>query len=134
MRAGFLSRWAVRVLTRPRPIDPLAEPWDVREIGAVLQAGDVLLVEGDQRISQVISYLTTSPWSHAALYLGALAPQECVARARSAFGGDADHLVVEALADEGVVCSPLGKYRRQRVRVCRPRSIAPEDVQAVIAY
>lgn len=134
MRAGFLSRWAVRQLTRPRPLDASASPWEPAALGAVMQPGDVLLVEGDQRISQVISWLTASTWSHAGIYLGALAPQECVARARFAHGGDADHLLVEAIAEEGVVCVPLAKYRRLRVRVCRPAALRPEDARRVVEY
>src|SRR5262245_46610970 len=37
---------------------------------ATLKPGDVLLVEGNNRISGVIKYLTQSTWSHAALYVG----------------------------------------------------------------
>ena len=32
--------------------------------------GDVILVEGDQRISAAIKYLSQSSWSPAALYIG----------------------------------------------------------------
>ena len=35
-----------------------------------LQPGDVLLVEGNTRVSGAIKYLTQSTWSHAALYIG----------------------------------------------------------------
>lgn len=37
---------------------------------ANLRPADVLLVEGNTRISTVIKYLTQSNWSHAALYIG----------------------------------------------------------------
>ena len=37
---------------------------------SILQPGDVLLVEGNTRISSAIKYLTQSTWSHAALYIG----------------------------------------------------------------
>ena len=37
---------------------------------ATIRPGDVLLVDGDQRISQAIKYLTMSSWSHSALYIG----------------------------------------------------------------
>ena len=41
----------------------------------MLQPGDVLLVEGNSRVSVAIKYLTQSTWSHAALYIGdALGP------------------------------------------------------------
>ncbi len=35
-----------------------------------IRTGDVVLVEGDQRISAIIKHLTGSSWSHAALYIG----------------------------------------------------------------
>ena len=34
---------------------------------SVIEPGDVLLVEGDNRISAIIKYLTQSTWSHSAL-------------------------------------------------------------------
>jgi hypothetical protein len=106
-----------------------------------IRKGDVLLVEGDQRVSAIIKYLTHSSWSHAALYVG----DELVRRggalrdlAIEHFGAEADHLVVEALV-EGVVASPLVKYVEHNVRVCRPhrlrsahlRSILDESVAAI---
>ena len=35
-----------------------------------LQPGDILLVEGNSRVSTAIKYLTQSTWSHVALYVG----------------------------------------------------------------
>src|SRR5512140_2204344 len=43
---------------------------DPNKLMACLQPGDVLLVEGQSRISVAIKYLTQSTWSHAALYTG----------------------------------------------------------------
>ena len=39
-----------------------------------LRPGDVLLVEGNTRVSTAIKYLTQSTWSHAALYIGNALP------------------------------------------------------------
>src|SRR5512144_1064783 len=39
-------------------------------LAATLQPGDILLVEGNTRVSSAIKYLTQSTWSHAALYVG----------------------------------------------------------------
>lgn len=103
-------------------------------LAAAMKPGDVLLVEGDQRVSQVISYLTTCPWSHAALFLGRLAPVECVSSACRLYGDGAKDLLVEALATEGVVCAPLAKYEKSLVRICRPRSLTEEDARLVCEY
>jgi len=35
-----------------------------------LQPADVLLIEGNQRVSTVIKYMTQSTWSHATLFVG----------------------------------------------------------------
>ena len=41
------------------------------QLAATLRPGDVLLVEGNTRLSVAIKYLTQSTWSHAALFVGA---------------------------------------------------------------
>src|SRR6266567_1078853 len=46
---------------------------DPDALRASLRPGDILLVEGNNRISGVIKYLTQSTWSHAALYVGPMA-------------------------------------------------------------
>ncbi|MDU6496045.1 MAG: lipo-like protein, partial [Bradyrhizobium sp.] len=45
-------------------------PSDPEYLRKDMQPGDVLLVEGNSRISGIIKYLTQSTWSHAALYVG----------------------------------------------------------------
>ena len=88
---------------------------------ATLQKGDVLLVDGEQRVSQVIKYLTQSSWSHAALYVGDelwRRHPERRAELEARFGVDARHVLVEAIMEEGVVASPLAKYEdAQRPRL-----------------
>jgi hypothetical protein len=96
--------------------------------------GDVLLVEGHQRVSAIIKYLTHSSWSHTALYVG----DELVQRggplrelAIEHFGDEASSLVVEALTD-GVVASPLSKYGDHNLRICRPHRLRSEHLSQVI--
>ena len=45
-------------------------PSDAETLRRTLEPGDILLIEGNQRISAVIKYLTQSTWSHSALYVG----------------------------------------------------------------
>src|ERR1700743_510740 len=45
-------------------------PSDPDQLRSIIAPGDVLLVEGNNRISGIIKYLTQSTWSHAALYVG----------------------------------------------------------------
>ncbi len=99
----------------------------------------MLLVEGDQRVSQAIKYLTMSSWSHSALYIGdALLKRDADPAARAEiqrrFGREAKHLIVEALVDRGVVVSPLVKYIDLNVRICRPVGLKPDDLQVVLDH
>ena len=50
-------------------------PSDPDTLRRVLQPGDILLIEGNQRISAAIKYLTQSTWSHSALYVGDALPE-----------------------------------------------------------
>jgi cell wall-associated NlpC family hydrolase len=65
-----LSSWLGDYLCRP--IAGFAPPvaHSAAQLGSVLQPGDVLLVEGNLRISSLIKYITQSMWSHVALYVG----------------------------------------------------------------
>ncbi len=107
---------------------------DVRALERTIRKGDVLLVEGDQRVSVAIKYLTQSTWSHAGVYIG----DELLRRGGEAkemalreFGDQADSLLVEALM-EGVVLSPLSKYHGFNIRLCRPHSIRSGHLQRVL--
>jgi hypothetical protein len=107
---------------------------DVDLLKRHIRKGDVVLVEGDQRISAIIKHLTHSSWSHAALYVG----DELVRRggalrklALEAFGDEAEHLLVEALM-EGVVVSPLVKYADKNVRVCRPHRLRSQHLRSIL--
>lgn len=142
-RGSYRSRvrqWVVdscvRLLTKPLQTYELRVPNNLGNLKRILGKGDVLLVEGDQRMSQVIRFLTQSSWSHAALYVGdeLLKPQYGLGDALGRkFGAGARHLLVEALVGEGVVAAPLEKYERFNIRVCRPKGLLPADAQRVLA-
>ncbi len=122
---------AAGVLTRPRRQYQLLQPNHVPSLRTVVRKGDVLLVDGEQRISQVIKYLTQSSWSHAALYVGDELLRRFPARRQQLLdqhGIEAEHMVVEALMDEGVIASPLVKYAAFNLRVCRPRGLQTDDL------
>lgn len=105
------------------------EPWtppDPERLARLLQPGDVLLVEGNQRISAAIKYLTQSTWSHAALFVGDAAP-------RQEDGGEPASLVEVDFGD-GCIAVPLSKYARFNTRICRPVGLTPEDRAAVVGF
>jgi len=85
---------------------------------SVLQVADVILVEGNQRFSTAVKYLTQSTWSHAAIYVGHADFPDAVA-------ADAP-FIVEADLENGVIAVPLSKYAEFNTRICRP--IGLDDV------
>lgn len=127
--------FAVRLLTKPLKSYTLHIPNDMTRLKRHVRKGDVILVEGNERISECIKYLTQSSWSHAALYVGdEPLRREPSRRAEFAakFGEDAEFLILEALVDRGVVLSPLSKYRDFNIRLCRPYNLSASDVRVVI--
>jgi hypothetical protein len=95
-------------------------------LAAALRPGDVLLVEGNTRISVAIKYLTQSTWSHATLYIGdALGP---------AAPGEEPKVLLEADIVDGVRAVPLSMYASMHTRICRPVGLSAEDLRQVIGY
>jgi hypothetical protein len=123
---GSIGRAVGRYLSEPvknyRPLTTSAPSM----LRAALRPGDVLLVEGNTRVSSGIKYLTQSTWSHAALYVG---------DALGTRGEDGEPLaLLEVDMVEGVWTVPLSKYTAFHTRICRPIALTVEDTQRVIAY
>ena len=91
-----------------------------------LRPGDVLLVDGNSRISSAIKYITQSSWSHAALYVGDAL--------RDTHPGLGTHVLIEADVVDGVRALPLAAYRGAHTRICRPVGLRAEDVAHVIGH
>ena len=69
---AYLSAKILKYLAQPTGrYAPFYAP-DPEVVHNALQPGDILLVEGNSRISGIIKYLTQSTWSHACLYVGAI--------------------------------------------------------------
>lgn len=128
-----LSRW----LKRPRlgRNIPLS---DFERIRHELKPGDVLLVEGRTRISEVIKVVTQSPWSHAALYVGRLhdIENEAIRAAvfhRSTFSPDTQ-LIIESRLGTGTLVCALTEYANHHLRICRPVGLSTDDAQTISAH
>src|SRR5262245_2678948 len=131
----YLHEQATRILTAPLGSYLRSSGQDVDRLKLHLRKGDVVLVCGDQRVSEVIRYLTQSSWSHSALYVGdelLRRSPECARELEERFGDDAHHLIIEALVGEGVVASPVSKYRGFHLRLCRPFGLETEDVATLM--
>lgn len=121
-----IGRTIARLLTKPSPgYEPYAHV-DSERLLAILEPGDIILVEGHQYVSAAIKYLTMSTWSHAAMYVGEIEGT-----------GEAEgepHRLVEVVIGDGCISSPLSKYDCHNIRICRPVGLTREDRAAVVAY
>ncbi len=138
MRAKYsLIEMVVAWLNRehpPRDI-PLS---DFERVRHEIKPGDVILVEGRTRVSEVIKILTQSRWSHAALYIGRLHEIEhpmTRERVKSFFDGQPGvQLIVESELGKGTIVRPLTIYDREHLRICRPRDLTYKDLQRLVNY
>jgi len=96
-----------------------------QKLSEYLRPGDIVLIEGNKRISVAIKYLTQSTWSHAALYVGNRADPDNTTDQKC---------LIEADTLEGVVAVPLSKYATFNIRICRPVHLTPEDQEKLLTY
>ena len=94
-------------------------PSDPETLRRVLVPGDILLIEGNQRISATIKYLTQSTWSHSALYVGDALPEP--------EDGSERPRLIEVNLGQGCVAVPLSKYSTYNTRICRANGLSPDD-------
>ena len=131
--SGFY-RWLASDIDPPRAI-PLS---DFERISYEVRIGDVLLIEGRTRISRIIRAVTLSPWTHAVLYIGRLANIEdpkLYALAKASYSGnESDQLILETVLGKGTVISPLSIYKKEHIRICRPRALARKDAINILAF
>lgn len=101
-----------------------------------IKPGDVVLVEGTTRVSDVISKLTKSRWTHAALYIGRLHDIESPLarrRVREFYDGQPNtQLIIESELGMGTLVRPLHVYRQKHLRLCRPRELSYRDAQQLL--
>ncbi len=118
-----LGRILAGYLTRPSRSPYSSIPTDLSAIEATIRSGDVLLVEGRQRISVAIKYLTQSTWSHAAL---CIAPADAAAATPARF--------VEADAVQGVRIIDSNTFAGLHCRICRPVGLSDEEIAGITGY
>jgi len=121
-----LGRWlAGRLQEESSGYEPYT-PSDPETLRRTLEPGDILLIEGNQKISAAIKYLTQSTWSHAAFYVGDTlpVPEDGSERPR----------LIEVTIGEGCVAVPLSRYRTYNTRICRANGLTPEDRDKVVAF
>lgn len=127
-------RWLLRDKTPRRQI-PLT---DFERLSYEIRPCDVLLIEGLNRVSEIIRLVTQSPWTHTALYIGRLHDIEnpVLREQVSQYVGNnpEEQLIIESLLGQGTVVSSLKNYSTKHIRICRPHGISRKDAQQVSAY
>jgi hypothetical protein len=134
---NFIWDRIVTWLTREKPSRqaPLS---DFDRLRYELRPGDVILVEGRSKVSNIIKLITQSCWTHSFLYVGRLHDIDDAGlreRMQKFHACDADdQMIVESLLGRGTIADSLSRYRGEHLRICRPRGLTRQDAQHVIAY
>ena len=92
---------------------------NVAALRRVLQPGDVLLVEGNSRVSVRDQVSHPVDLVASALYVGNAVGQVTP---------DGEPLsLIEVNLGEGCIAAPLSKYQLYNTRICRPSNLPPQD-------
>lgn len=117
-----IGSYLAAFLSKPGPDYELHQTSSIERVFAVIKPGDILLVDGNSRISTAIKYLTQSTWSHACFYIG------------SSDATLAQATLLEADLNDGVSLVPLAKYAQYNVRICRPIGLSDKEREALLQF
>ena len=127
----------IQWLTREKEIQQVTLS-DFERLRYELRPGDVLLVEGRSRVSDIIKVITQSCWTHSFLYVGRLHDiddPDLRKQIEKFYPDNADdQLIIESLLGKGTIVDTLENYNSEHLRICRPRGLTRNDAQEVIGY
>ena len=117
---------------------------DFDRLSRALRPADVILVEGQTRLSHFIKNITQSQWTHSALYVGRLCEigdavlRQHIQRHYQESQGKPlsldEPLIIEGIIGQGIIVEPLSKYRGVNMRVCQPRGLSADDASRVLRF
>ena len=122
-----LGRFLGRYLEFERPPASAYIAQDFDALHDAIRVGDVLLVDGQAKVSTGIKYLTQSTWSHAALCV-----QDTTTGQDTAQGQGVE--LVEVTLAEGCQRTPLSKYDGMNTRICRAAGLSDDERRAVADF
>lgn len=123
---AWIGGWLSAYLSQTRHTHSLAAPTDPARLMACVKPGDVVLIEGQSRVSVAIKYLTQSTWSHAAL---------CVGEASGLYDVQGrPRCFLEADMREGVRVVSVSDFTGLHCRICRPVGLSNADVAVLIRF
>ena len=117
------GRFLAGFLTAPSRSGYAAMPSDPVALARTLLPGDVLLVDGRQRVSTAIKYLTQSTWSHAALCIEGKDPHT-----------GAKPQFIEADVVDGVRQVSLDLFSNYHTRICRPIGLIADEIELLVDF
>jgi hypothetical protein len=117
-----ISKALASYLNQPRGQYTSFSVTPVRRLKTILRPADILLIEGNTRISTAIKYLTQSTWSHAAFYVG------------DVLDPGSEGMLIEADMEKGVIAVPLSNYRNFNTRICRPIGLTEEHRRSAVDF
>ncbi len=121
-----ITNLLVRHLTRKvRNYEPFAVSTP-ESLESLLQVADIILVEGNQRFSTAVKYLTQSTWSHAAIYTWHADRLDNITPGTPT--------LIEADLQNGVIAVPLLKFADFNTRICRPIGLDTDGRQNVVQF
>jgi len=124
--AVSISSLILRYLSKPTKRYAPFFAADINVLHDTLLPGDILLVEGNTRLSAIIKFLTQSTWSHACLFVGERGGVDRTTGAAAE--------LLEAEAETGVITVPLQKYARFNTRICRAVGLDEAGRKKVVDY
>ncbi|GJM14261.1 MAG: hypothetical protein DHS20C12_26640 [Pseudohongiella sp.] len=118
----FIGERLAAFLSKDLPGYQRLDTVEIEVVAETLRKGDIVLVDGNTRISTAIKYLTQSTWSHACLYVGK--------------GGEASSAMnlLEADLKNGVHLTNLDHYANFNLRICRPENLSGEEVEQLVEF
>ena len=120
MLLQFIGIQLAKFLTKERIYNDSYYRVSIENIKSTLEPGDVVLVEGQSRASSAIQFITSSNWSHAAIFIG---------KAKSF-----NHCLIEVKAVEGCKYTDVNAYRNHNLRICRPIFLNDKKRTIIIKY
>ena len=106
MLLQFIGTQLAKFLTKEHMYEDYYFRISIDDIKSALEPGDVVLVEGQSRVSSAIQFITSSNWSHAAIFIG-----EAVSFS---------HCLIEVKAVDGCIFTNIDVYMHHNLRICRP--------------
>jgi hypothetical protein len=101
-------------------------PSDFDTLRRTLVPGDVILIEGNERISVAVKYLTQSTWSHAAIFVGEALP--------ATEDGSEKARLIEVNLGRGCEAVVLSKYETYNTRICRPAGLDAVERALLVSF